>query len=126
MTAHPAASEAAAAMLRAGGNAADAAVVAAYVLTVVEQFSAGVGGGGFLLYRDGKTKRTFALDYREVAPKKARRDMYLVDGKADPKLSRHGIKSVGVPGAVAGLDVFQKGFGNMMLGVSLYGAFAFA
>ena len=126
MTAHPAASEAAAAMLRAGGNAADAAVVAAYVLTVVEQFSAGVGGGGFLLYRDGKTKRTFALDYREVAPKKARRDMYLVDGKADPKLSRHGIKSVGVPGAVAGLDVFQKRFGNKKLGESLDAAIALA
>ena len=126
VTAHPAASEAGAAMLRAGGNAADAAVAAAYVLGVVEQFSAGVGGGGFLLYRDAKTGKTFALDYREVAPNRAHRDMYIVDGKPDSNLSLKGILAVAVPGMVPGLAAFQKRFGKKTLAESLDAAIEIA
>lgn len=119
VTAHPKASEAAAAMLRNGGNAMDAAVVAAYVLSVVEPYSAGIGGGGFLLYRDAKTKKTSVVDYREIAPKKAHRDMYIVDGKVDPKRSVEGIFAVGVPGMVPGLNEAQKRFGKKTLAQSL-------
>ena len=118
-TAHPEASKAAAQMLRDGGNAMDAAVVAAYVLSVVEPYSAGIGGGGFLLYRDSASGKTDVIDYREIAPKRASRDMYIVDGKVDPKRSVEGILAVGVPGMVPGLDEAQKRFGKKKLSESL-------
>ena len=125
-TAHPEASKAAVEMLRSGGNAMDAAVVAAYVLSVVEPYSAGIGGGGFLLYRDAKSKKTSVIDYREVAPKKAYRDMYIVDGKLDPKKSVEGIFAVAVPGMVPGLFDAQKKFGKKKLAESLDAAITLA
>ena len=118
-TAHPHGTRAGVEMLRAGGNAIDAAVAAAYALSVVEQYSAGIGGGGFLLYREAKTGKVYVLDYREVAPKRATRDMYLVAGKVDPVLSVDGILGVGVPGMVPGLDAAQKRFGKKTLAESL-------
>ena len=125
-TAHPEASKAAAEMLRSGGNAMDAAVVAAYVLSVVEPYSAGIGGGGFLLYRDAKSQQTSVIDYREVAPKRASRDMYIVDGKLDPKKPVEGIFAVAVPGMVPGLYDAQKKFGNKDLAESLDAAIKIA
>ena len=104
----------------------DAAVVAAYVLTVVEPYSAGIGGGGFLLYRDAKSQKTSVIDYREIAPKKAHRDMYLVNGKVDPKRSVEGIFAVGVPGMVPGLEEAQIRFGAKNLSESLDAAIALA
>ena len=121
-SAHPEASKAAAQMLRDGGNAMDAAVVAAYVLSVVEPYSAGIGGGGFLLYRDAASQKTDVIDYREVAPKRASRDMYIVNGKVDPKKSVEGIFAVGVPGMVPGLDEAQNRFGKKKLSESLEAA----
>lgn len=108
-TAHPAGSEAALAMLKAGGNAVDAAVAAAFVLAVVEPYSSGIGGGGFALVKMNET--VDFMDFREVAPKAATRDMYVKDGKPDPMLSRDGILSVGVPGAVAGYLGLHERFG---------------
>lgn len=115
VSAHRDASRAGVEILKRGGNALDAAIATAYALAVVEPFSAGVGGGGFLLYFDAKTKKTTVVDYREVAPKTATRDMYVVDGKVDPKLSTEGIKAVAVPGMVPGLEAAQKKLGKKKL-----------
>jgi gamma-glutamyltranspeptidase/glutathione hydrolase len=119
VSAHPDASAAGAAMLRKGGTAADALVAAGYALTVVEPFSAGIGGGGFLLYYVAAEKKTYVLDYREVAPKKAHRDMYLQGGEVVPELSREGYTSVAVPGMVPGFEAAQKRFGKLKLADAL-------
>ncbi len=110
-TAHPKASEAGVAMLRLGGNAADAAAAAAFALAVVEPYSSGIGGGGFALTHFDN-KQAF-LDFREVAPQKAHRDMYIQNGKPNNILSRDGILSVAVPGAVAGYLQLQEQFGTL-------------
>jgi gamma-glutamyltranspeptidase / glutathione hydrolase len=108
-TAHPLASEAALKMLQQGGNAVDAAVAAATTLAVVGPYHSGLGGGGFALVYDAKTGSTQALDFREVAPKAATRDMYVKDDKVVPGLSTDGVLSVAVPGAVAGyLELVEK------------------
>ncbi|OJH37946.1 gamma-glutamyltransferase [Cystobacter ferrugineus] len=108
-TAHPMASEAALKMLNKGGNAVDAAVAAAFTLAVVGPYHSGLGGGGFALVHDAKTGETRALDFREVAPQAATRDMYVKDGKVVPGLSTDGALSVAVPGAVAGyLELLEK------------------
>ena len=110
-TAHPAATEAGVSMLRQGGNAADAAVAAAFALAVVEPYSSGLGGGGFALVRFDK-KATF-VDFREVAPSAATPSMYVVDGVASNILSRDGILSVAVPGAVAGYLKLLEAHGRL-------------
>ena len=107
-TAHPVASEAALRMLQKGGNAVDAAVAAAFTLAVVGPYHSGLGGGGFALVHDTKGA-THVLDFREVAPQAASRDMYVKDGKVVPGLSTDGVLSVAVPGAVAGyLELLEK------------------
>ncbi len=108
-TEHPIATEAALSMLDKGGNAVDAAVAAAFALGVVSPFHSGIGGGGFALVWDAKAASASVLDFREVAPKAAFRDMYLKDGKVVPKLSTDGALSVAVPGAAMGyLELLQK------------------
>ncbi len=90
-------------VLRRGGNAVDAAVTMAFVEAVTLPRAGNLGGGGFLLLRnpDGAIE---ALDFREKAPLRAHRDMYLrSSGEADPGLSTSGYLSVGVPGTVAGM-----------------------
>jgi gamma-glutamyltranspeptidase / glutathione hydrolase len=102
-------------ILQKGGNAVDAAVGTAFALAVVEPAAGNIGGGGFMLVRmaDG---RTGFLDYREVAPGKATRDMYIKpDGKLDNEASVIGYKSVAVPGTVAGLELALKTYGSMKL-----------
>src|ERR1700751_5832273 len=109
------ASQAGAAILKGGGNAVDAAVATAFALAVVEPAAGNIGGGGFMLVRmaDG---RTSFLDYREVAPGKATREMYIKpDGKLDEVASVIGYKSVAVPGTVAGLELALKKYGTMKL-----------
>ncbi|MCP3163020.1 gamma-glutamyltransferase [Myxococcus qinghaiensis] len=112
-TAYPPASEAALKMLDKGGNAVDAAVAAAFVAAVVGPYHSGVGGGGFALVHDAKTGATRVLDFREVAPKAATRDMFLKDGKVVPGLSTDGVLSVAVPGAVAGYLELLKTHGTL-------------
>ena len=113
-TAHPAATDAALSILKAGGNAVDAAVAATFAISVVEPFSAGIGGGGFAVTFDAKTKETKALDFRETAPAKATRDMYVDDkGVPVPGRSVDGWLSVAVPGTVPGLFELHKAHGKL-------------
>src|ERR1700730_13024384 len=112
-------SEAGVEILKRGGNAVDAAVAVAFALAVVEPAAGNIGGGGFMLVRlaDGRTN---FLDYREVAPAKATRDMYIgADGKLIPNEnvtgSVLGYRSVSVPGTVAGLELALKTSGTMKL-----------
>ncbi|HWZ97619.1 MAG TPA: gamma-glutamyltransferase [Candidatus Dormibacteraeota bacterium] len=102
-------------ILQKGGNAVDAAVATAFALAVVEPAAGNIGGGGFMLVRLAGGKTTF-FDYREVAPERATRDMYIgADGKLDPEASTTGYKSVAVPGTVAGLELALKTYGTMKL-----------
>ena len=102
-------------ILKRGGNAVDAAVAVAFALAVVEPSAGNIGGGGFMLIRLANGKTTF-LDYREVAPGKATRNMYIgKDGKLDEEASVLGYKSVAVPGTVAGLALALKTYGSMKL-----------
>ena len=104
-------------ILKNGGNAVDAAVAVGFALAVTSSSNGNIGGGGFMVARfaDGKT---FTLDYREMAPAKAHRDMYL-DEKGDPikGKSLFGHLASGVPGSVDGLLKAWRdhGSGNISL-----------
>src|SRR5256884_6245250 len=112
---HPLASDVGVEILRRGGNAVDAAVAVAFALAVVEPAAGNIGGGGFMLIRLANGKTSF-LDYRETAPGKATRDMYIGrDGKPDEEASVIGYRSVAVPGTVAGLELALKAQGTMKL-----------
>jgi len=113
-SAHPLASEAAAQVLREGGNAADAAVAAAFVLSVVENQSSGVGGGGFALVWNARERQAKVLDFREVAPAAARADMFTRPG-LPPRPSLDGGLAVAVPGAVKGYAELARRFGTRPL-----------
>lgn len=112
-SAHPLASEVGVAILKQGGNAVDAAVATTLAISVVEPFSAGLGGGGFLLYRQANTGNITALDFREKAPHSATQAMYLdAQGKVRPKASTDGYLAVAVPGTVAGLAAVHQRYGR--------------
>ncbi|MCB9671988.1 MAG: gamma-glutamyltransferase [Alphaproteobacteria bacterium] len=97
---HPLASQAGAEALRRGGTAVDAAVAAALSAGVVNPAGSGLGGGGFAV---GAGKGDpWTLDFREVAPAAAHRDMYVHDGRPDPAQSRVGGLAVAVPGRAVG------------------------
>jgi gamma-glutamyltranspeptidase/glutathione hydrolase len=101
-------------ILRRGGNAVDASVAVAFALAVTHPVAGNLGGGGFMLIRlrDG---RTTAIDYREVAPLAATRDLYLdaegnlIKGEGS---STVGYRAAGVPGTVAGLELALKKYGS--------------
>ncbi|TAF03930.1 MAG: gamma-glutamyltransferase [Nostocales cyanobacterium] len=114
VSAHPLASEAGLAMLKKGGNAVDAAVATTLAISVVEPFSAGIGGGGFLLLHSEKTGEIKALDFRERAPIKATRNMYLdANGKVIPGASTNGYLAVATPGTVAGMYEVHSRYGKL-------------
>ncbi|MEG4324765.1 gamma-glutamyltransferase [Microcoleus sp. herbarium5] len=114
VSAHPLASAAGLAVLQQGGNAVDAAAATALAISVVEPFSAGIGGGGFLLLRRAETGTVQTLDFRERAPKRAARDMYLdKQGKVRPRASRDGHLAAGIPGTVAGLYTVHREYGKL-------------
>ncbi|WNC74257.1 gamma-glutamyltransferase [Thalassotalea psychrophila] len=98
-------------VLQRGGNAIDAAIAAQFVLAVTLPEAGNVGGGGFMtIYKDGQAD---FLDYREVAPLKAHRDMYLDDsGNVIENKSLYGILSSGVPGTVDGMWQAHKKYGS--------------
>lgn len=99
-------------ILKKGGNAVDAAVATAFTLAVTYPEAGNIGGGGFMtLYMDGKA---YFLDYREVAPKAATRNMYLDDkGEIIENLSLVGARAAGVPGTVMGLWEAHSKFGKL-------------
>lgn len=100
-------------VMRRGGNAIDAAVATALALGVTNSSSCGLGGGGFMLIYWAKTRKVYALDYRERAPLAATPTMYIRDGKPDEELARTGPLAVAVPGDAAGLAAALKRFGTM-------------
>ena len=117
-SAYPEAAAAGLQMLDRGGNAVDAAVAAAFAAGVVGPYHNGLGGGGFALaFLPGKD--TLGLDFREVAPAAATRDMFLRDGKPVPGLSTDGALSVAVPNAVNGYLALLEKAGSLPRSVVL-------
>jgi gamma-glutamyltranspeptidase/glutathione hydrolase len=108
VSAHPLASEIGLAIMKKGGNAFDAMIATQLALAVVYPGAGNLGGGGFTLARKANDSLV-ALDYREMAPSKAGRDMYIdSNGNARTDLSQNGHLSSGVPGTVAGLFAEYK------------------
>lgn len=102
-------------VLRQGGNAVDAAVAVGFALAVTLPQAGNLGGGGFMVLRmaDG---REAAIDFREMAPAAATRDMFLdEDGEVDNDRARFSHLSAGVPGSVAGLALAQERYGSISL-----------
>jgi gamma-glutamyltranspeptidase/glutathione hydrolase len=108
VSAHPLASEAGAKMMKMGGNAYDAVIATQLALAVVYPQAGNIGGGGFLVGVKNNGEK-FTLDYRETAPEKSSKDMYLdKNGKASTDLSQNGRLAVGIPGSVAGFFATLK------------------
>ncbi|HEU4948217.1 MAG TPA: gamma-glutamyltransferase [Kribbella sp.] len=110
-------------VLRHGGNAVDAAVATAAALGVTEPYSAGVGGGGYFVYYDAKTRKVYTLDGRETAPADMPADAFIdpETGKPYPffpQLVTSGV-SVGVPGTLATWDSALHRWGSLSLGKAL-------
>ena len=107
----PLATDVGVAVLQSGGNAVDAAVAVGFALAVTHPFAGNLGGGGFMLVRFADGHSTF-IDFRERAPQKASRDMYL-DAQGNPtRESLDGWRSVGVPGSVRGFELAQSKYGK--------------
>ena len=110
------ASQVGADILAAGGNAVDAAVATGFALAVTLPRAGNIGGGGFMLVHLSKENKTIAIDYREMAPAAASRDMFLdKEGDVDRVKARHSVHSSGVPGTVAGLIYALEHYGTMSL-----------
>src|SRR3954449_5408879 len=98
-------------VLQKGGNAIDAAVAVGFALAVTHPFAGNIGGGGFMLIRFADGRSTF-IDFRERAPEKASRNMYL-DAKGElTKDSIEGWRSSGVPGSVRGFEMAVSKYGK--------------
>lgn len=99
------------AVMRRGGNAVDAAVALAFALGVTHPSAGNIGGGGFMLVRAPDGAAT-AIDYREVAPAAAHRDMFLDERGLPTTHSQYGPLAAGIPGVVAGLRLAHRRFGT--------------
>ena len=113
--AHPLAAQTGAEILQKGGNAIDAAVATAFALNAVEPNASGIGGGGFMLIRFAETGEIIVLDYREVAPGTATKDMFASDQASAERWSVEGGKAVAVPGTLMGLKMALDEYGTMTL-----------
>lgn len=110
------ASEAGLEILKKGGNAVDAAVATGFALAVSHPQAGNLGGGGFMMVYLKEEDRVIALDYREMAPAKAHRDMFLNEnGDVDKQRVRFTLKASGVPGTVMGLVSALEKYGTMSL-----------
>jgi gamma-glutamyltranspeptidase/glutathione hydrolase len=109
------ASQAGLEVMKKGGNAVDAAVAVGFALAVTHPQAGNIGGGGLMVIRFADGKST-TIDYREMAPAKASRDMFL-DAAGNPVVERSliGPLAAGVPGSVAGLAYAQKKYGKLPL-----------
>lgn len=102
-------------ILRQGGNAVDAAVAVGFALAVTHPQAGNLGGGGFMLLRTASGRAT-AIDFREIAPARASRDMFLdKQGNADSKLSLTSPLASGTPGTVAGFALAAQKYGTLPL-----------
>lgn len=103
-----------AAILRRGGNAIDAAVATAFALGVTLPQAGNLGGGGFLVFWHGPQRRAYALNFREMAPRRATAQMFLNGaGDVDRVRATSSLLSTAVPGSVAGLVAAQGRFGRL-------------
>lgn len=110
------ASQVGADILAAGGNAVDAAVATGFALAVTLPRAGNLGGGGFMMVHMAEQNKTIAIDYREMAPSDAQKDMFLdKEGDVDNQKARYSIHSSGVPGTVAGLLKAQESYGLLPL-----------
>ena len=108
------ASEVGAFMLRKGGNAMDAAVATAFALSATLPQAGNLGGGGFLVFWHAPERKAYALNFREMAPHLAHRDLFLdADGEVSKIKEFFSLLSTGVPGSVAGLLKAQERFGRL-------------
>jgi gamma-glutamyltranspeptidase/glutathione hydrolase len=107
-------------VLRQGGNAVDAAVATAAALGVTEPYSAGIGGGGYLVYYDAKSRKVHTIDGRETAPLTADGNLFMENGTAIPfaEAVSSGL-SVGTPGTPATWDAALDMWGSERLGTLL-------
>ena len=114
VTQHYLATDVGAKILEDGGNAYDASIAVAFALAVVLPRAGNIGGGGFMVMYDKEANENFSIDYREMAPKLASKDMFLNDdGSVNKKRAREGILSIGVPGTVYGMWEVHKKFGSI-------------
>ncbi|MTF38345.1 gamma-glutamyltransferase [Cyanobacterium aponinum AL20118] len=103
-------------VLQQGGNAVDAAVTVGFALAVTLPRAGNIGGGGFMMIHFADNNQNIALDYREKAPLKATKNMFLDDkGEVDSNKSRFSHLAVGVPGTVAGLTFALEKYGTISL-----------
>ncbi len=104
-------------ILKKGGNVVDAAVATGFALAVTHPQAGNIGGGGFMLIKLADRDEVIAIDYRELAPAAATRDMFLDDkGEVDNNRARFSHLSAGVPGSVMGLTMALEKYGTMSLG----------
>lgn len=113
--AHPLAVQAGVEILKQGGNAVDAAAATAFALNVVEFNASGIGGGGYMTIRRASDGKTVCLNYREMAPASAARDMFASEKAQKEQWSSVGGRSVAVPGWLKGIDYALKNYGTMTL-----------
>ncbi|MEK6308945.1 MAG: gamma-glutamyltransferase [Pantoea dispersa] len=106
-------------ILKQGGNAVDAAIAVGFALAVTHPQAGNLGGGGFMLLRTA-AGRTTAIDFREMAPARASRDMFLdKQGNANSKLSLTSHLASGTPGTVAGFALAAQKYGTLPLSMLL-------
>ena len=100
-------------VLKRGGNAVDAAVATGFAMAVTYPRAGNIGGGGFMVIHSAERHEDITIDYREIAPAAATRDMFLdADGKPDRKKSLDSALAIGVPGTVAGLALALDKYGS--------------